>query len=204
LKITAPGLPDLYQGTEVWNFSLADPDNRRLVDYEHLQALLAQLRSAESEGPAALVDRLLADPVDGSLKLYVTRCALRFRREQRSLFAQGGYLPLRAVGEKNRHLVAFARSFRGSTVLVLAGRFFAQLGADVRLPVGAETWGDTEVVLRKQLPAGQYRDVFTGKRVAAVQRDGDLALPVAAAFAHLPIAMLVHVEGKVEGPADVG
>jgi (1->4)-alpha-D-glucan 1-alpha-D-glucosylmutase len=204
LKIAAPGLPDLYQGTEVWNFSLADPDNRRPVDYDHLRALLAQLHAAESEDSAAVVDRLLADPVDGSLKLYITRCALRFRREQRPLFAQGGYLPLRAAGEKNRHLVAFARSFGGSTVLVLAGRFFAQLESDGRLPVGADTWGDTEVVLRKQLPAGEYRDVFTGKAVASVRRDGDLALPVADAFAHLPIAMLEHVEGKIEGPADAG
>jgi (1->4)-alpha-D-glucan 1-alpha-D-glucosylmutase len=146
---------------------------------------------------------LLADPADGSLKLYVTRRALRFRREHRALFAQGSYVPLRAAGEKNKHVIAFARSFRGATVVVLAGRFFAQLEADVRLPVGAETWGDTEVVLRKQLPAGQYRDVFTGKTVSSVQRDGDFALSVANAFAHLPIAMLVNVEGKVEGRADV-
>ncbi len=204
LKIAAPGLPDFYQGTEVWNFSLADPDNRRPVDYDRLQVLLAQLQAAESEDPAALVDRLLADPADGRLKLYVTRCALRFRREHRALFGHGSYFPLRAAGENNKHVVAFARSFRGTTVLVLAARFFAQLGADVRLPVGAETWGDTEVVLRKQLPAGHYRDVFTGKAVASVQRDGDFALPVAAAFAHLPIAMLVHAEGKAEGPADAG
>ncbi len=203
LKITAPGLPDMYQGTEVWNFSLADPDNRRAVDYARLQALLAQLHAAESEDPALLLDRLLADPADGSLKLYVTRCALRFRREHRALFAHGSYIPLRAAGEKNKHVVAFARSFRGATVLVLAGRFFAQLAADVRLPVGAGTWGDTEVVLRKQIPAVPYRDVFTGKIVASAPRDEDFALPVAEAFAHLPIAMLVNVQSKVEAPADV-
>jgi len=203
LKITAPGLPDLYQGTEVWNFSLADPDNRRAVDYARLQALLAQLHAAESEDPPLLLDRLLADPADGSLKLYVTRCALRFRREHRALFAHGSYVPLRAAGEKNKHVVAFARSFRGATVLVLAGRFFAQLESDVRPPIGAETWEDTEVVLRKQIPAVPYRDVFTGKTIASVSRDGDFALSLAEAFAHLPIAMLVNFQSKVEGPADV-
>ncbi len=203
LKITAPGLPDLYQGTEVWNFNLADPDNRRAVDYARLQALLAQLHAAESEAPAVLLDRLLADPADGSLKLFATRCALRFRREHRALFTHGSYIPLRAAGEKNRHVVAFARSFRGATVLVLAGRFFAQLAADVRLPVGAETWGDTEVVLRKQIPAVSYRDVFTGKIVASVPPGGDFAISVAEAFAHLPIAMLVSLQSKAEGPADV-
>ena len=141
LKIAAPGLPDFYQGTEVWNFSLADPDNRRPVDYDQLQALLERLHAAESEDPAALVDRLVAEPADGSLKLYVTRCALHFRREHRTLFAKGSYLPLRVAGEKNKHVIAFARSFRGTTVLVLAGRFFAQLGADPRVLLGAETHG---------------------------------------------------------------
>ena len=81
------------------------------------------------------------------------------------MFAKGSYLPLRATGEKNKHVIAFARSFRGTTVLVLAGRFFAQLGVDDRGPLGANAWGDAEVVLRKQLPSGAYRDVFTGKTV---------------------------------------
>ena len=98
-------------------------------------------RRRESENPLALVDRLVAEPADGSLKLYVTRCALRFRREHRALFAKGSYLPLRAAGEKNKHVIAFARSFRGTTVLVLAGRFFAQLGADARVLLGADPWG---------------------------------------------------------------
>lgn len=71
------------------------------------------------------------------------------------------------------------------------------------MPLGAETWGNTEVILRRQLPAGEYRDVFTGKTVSSVRRDGDLALSVAGAFAHLPIAMLVNVQSKVEGPTDV-
>ena len=102
-----------------------------------------------------------------------------------------------------RHVIAFARSFRGVTVVVLAGRFFTQLEGHASMPLGAETWGDTEVILRKQLPAGEYRDVFTGKTVSPVPRDGDFALPVAGTFAHLPIAMLVNVQSKAEGPTDV-
>jgi len=203
LKIASPGLPDFYQGTEVWNFSLADPDNRRSVNYDQLKTLLARLRMDGSESPAALVDRLAAEPTDGSLKLYVTRSALRFRRDHRALFAKGSYLPLRAVGDEYKHLVAFARSFRETTLLVLAGRFFAQLQAQKHVPVGAETWGNAEVVLRKQLPAGPYRDVFTGKTVSPVRRNGNLFLPVSEAFTHLPIALLINTdapaEGKVEG-----
>jgi len=206
LKITSPGLPDFYQGTEVWNFSLADPDNRRPVNYNQLQTLLARLRLAESAPPATLVDRLTAEPTDGSLKLHVTRSALRFRRDHRALFAKGSYLPLRAAGVRHKHLVAFARFFRESAVLVLAGRFFAQLDAATRRPVGLETWGNTEVVLRKQLPAGPYREVFTGKTVTPIRRNGNFVIPAAEAFAHLPIALLVNSEAtaqrKVEDSSD--
>ncbi len=198
LKIGSPGLPDFYQGTEVWNFSLADPDNRRPVNYDPLRALLAQLRIAESENPVELVDRLVADPADGGLKLYVTRCALRLRRDCRALFAKGNYEPLRTAGEKHKHLVAFARSFRATTVLVLAGRFFAVLGAYLRPPVGEECWGNTEVVLRKRLPARPYRDVFTGQTVSPTGRNGDLVLPVSKAFSHLPIALLINDEGSAD------
>ncbi len=99
-------------------------------------------------------------------------------------------------------MIAFARSLQGTTVLILAGRFFAQLGADTRVPVGAEIWGDAEVVLRKQLPPGPYRDVFTGKTVSPMRRDGDVVLPLADAFSHLPIAMLVNVEDNRKGQVD--
>jgi len=196
LKIASPGLPDFYQGTEVWNFSLADPDNRRSVNYHRLQTLLARLRVAESENPATLVDHLVAEPTDGSLKLYVTRSALRFRRENRAVFAKGTYLPLRSTGDRHKHVVAFARAFRETTVLVLAGRFFAQIEAQACLPVGLEIWGNTEVVLRKPLPDGPYRDILTGRAVNPVRRNSNLVLPVADAFANLPIALFVNSGGS--------
>ena len=192
LKIASPGLPDFYQGTEVWNFSLADPDNRRSVNYHQLQTLLARLRSVETENQASLVDRLVAEPTDGSLKLYVTRTALRFRRDNRALFAKGSYLPLRSTGGRNKHAVAFARSFRGTTLVVLAGRFFGQLDAQTRLPVGLEAWSNTEIVLRKQLSAGSYREVFTGRTITPTRRNGNVIFPVSDAFAHLPIALLIN------------
>ena len=166
------------------------------MNYDRLKQQFARLRTAESERTAFLVNRLVAEPTDGSLKLYVTRSALRLRREQRALFAKGSYLPLRSTGNKHKHVIAFARSFREATVLVMAGRFFAQLDAHAHAPVGEEKWGNTEVVLRTQLPAGPYRDVFTGKIVSPVRRNGALVVPVAQAFSHLPIALLIHVEGQ--------
>ena len=123
----------------------------------------------------------------------MTRSALRFRRDHRELFAKGRYLPLRTAGEKQKHLVAFARSFGETTVLVLVGRFFAQLGAHNRPPVGREVWRNTEVILRKRLPAARYRDVFTGQTFSPIRRNSDLAFPTSKVFSHLPISLLVSV-----------
>ena len=84
------------------------------MNYEQLQALLARVRDAVDMNSPGLVDRLVADPVDGALKLHVTRCALRLRREHRALFAKGSYVPLRAMGTRHKNVIAFARSFRGA------------------------------------------------------------------------------------------
>ena len=190
LKITSPGVPDFYQGTEVWNFSLADPDNRRPVDYELLRSLLKQLREAEDQNTENLVDQLIQNPADGGVKLYVTRSALRFRRVNRELFAKGSYTGLRVAGKKQRHVITFSRSYRQREVVVVAGRFFALLGADRGLPVGKETWSDTAVILRKQTAATHYRELFTGRVIATEERDGNLVLPVSEVFSRLPIAVL--------------
>lgn len=195
LKMTPPGVPDFYQGTEVWNFSLADPDNRRPVAYESARRLLALLQADADDDPAALVDRLITSPHDGAIKLYITRTVLRLRQSERELFARGNYWPLRVVGEKHRHVVAFARAYRGRTVVVIAGRLFAALVADHHLPIGEQTWGNTTVTLRKGFERQRFLDVFTGRTIAIDQRDGYLNFPISQAFAHLPIALLIRTKG---------
>ena len=144
------------------------------VNYHRLQTLLARLRAAESENPATLVDRLVAEPTDGSLKLFVTRSALRFRRENRAVFAKGSYLPLRPIGDRNKHLVAFARSFRETTLVVLAGRFFSQLGAQTRLPVGLETWEMRKSFCENNCPPVLIATCSPDRTVTPVRRNGNL------------------------------
>jgi (1->4)-alpha-D-glucan 1-alpha-D-glucosylmutase len=201
LKITSPGVPDFYQGTEVWNFSLADPDNRRLVDYDLLRSLLKKLREVQYQNPENLVDQLIQDPSDGAIKLYVTRSALRFRQASRDLFAKGAYTALRATGEKHRHVIAFSRSYRQREAVVVAGRFFALLGADKCLPIGKDTWGDSAVVLRRPVVATHYRELFTGRVIATEERNGTLVLPVSEVFSSLPIALLAS--GGDWGPSQL-
>jgi (1->4)-alpha-D-glucan 1-alpha-D-glucosylmutase len=196
VKIASPGVPDIYQGTEIWNFSLVDPDNRRPVDYDHLAALLASLDAANTEHDrAALIADLLREPEDGRLKLYVTSRALNFRRRKAELFRSGDYLLLAAVGARAEHVVAFARRHGAGEqeCVVVAARFFTRLTGEDRAslpPLGADVWGETAVLPERQLAGGLYRDVFTGGEFDF--REGR-PLPLARLLAELPLALLERV-----------
>lgn len=187
LKVAGPGVPDVYQGTEMPEFRLVDPDNRRPVDFDRRRRALAILdREAEGRGPD-LARELLADPGDGRLKLFVTSRALRLRRRRPKPFADGEYLPLRAAGPRGEHVVAFARRARGQAVVAAAARFFTRLPDP---PVGETAWGETG--LRLGDGAGDlYRDTLTGTELRPVGAGG--LVPLAEVFAHLPVALLERV-----------
>jgi (1->4)-alpha-D-glucan 1-alpha-D-glucosylmutase len=194
LKIAAPGVPDFYQGTEVWDFSLVDPDNRRPVNYEHRKRLLDSLRDKGADDRASLADDLLRRSPDGRIKMFIATGALNYRQNNRDLFERGEYLPLQSSGERERHVVSFARRIGDKTAIVIATRFFIRLTSG--LPIGPEAWGATAVIMNDEL-AGCYRDVFTGRNIHARKRqngseDGN-ALPLAEALAHLPVALLERV-----------
>lgn len=186
LKITAPGVPDTYQGTELPDFSLVDPDNRRPVDYDRRRALLEGLKASASGDDLSGYVRGLIDTVeDGRAKLYLTWRALHARQSHPGLFAEGEYLPMTAEGAKAEHVFAFTRRLGDATAMVVVTRLPAKLTGDpARLPVGMGVWGNT------RLPAteGQWRDVFTGRRFMF---SGDL--PVADLFADLPVTLLLRV-----------
>jgi (1->4)-alpha-D-glucan 1-alpha-D-glucosylmutase len=141
-----------------------------------------------------LVSRLIANPKDGRIKLYLTSRALRFRRERQSLFAEGAYLPLAASGQKESHVIAFARASANQTAVVVTGRFFTRLGDLNQPPMGSEVWGDSAVALNYDSAAGLYRDVFTGRLIRAERIGDGVELPLAQVFAHLPLALLERVE----------
>ncbi len=186
LKITAPGVPDIYQGTELWDLSLVDPDNRRPVDFVARRSLLAELAGRAEADLPRLCTELLRQPADGRVKLLVMNRALRHRRNHRALYDRGNYLPLAVEGGRARSVVAFARSLGGATSITLVGRLLASMTAERALPLGESAWGDTRIVLPPSLPQGAYRDVVTG----AVVQPAANVLHMARAFAHLPVAVL--------------
>jgi len=174
IKLAAPGVPDVYQGCELWDFSLVDPDNRRLPDWERRQALLSIVAQAE---PASLA----ADWRDGREKLFVATRLLELRRERPALFADGGYMPLYGEGGRgDDHLCTFARQRDETTLVVAAPRLV------YRLYHGGETadWGATTLPLPGP---GPWHDVLSGRDYEDRERIGVMEL-----FATFPVAALLH------------
>jgi (1->4)-alpha-D-glucan 1-alpha-D-glucosylmutase len=194
LKISSPGVPDFYQGTEIWDFSLVDPDNRRPVDYVRRRQLLAGIQHIGGTGLQPKIRELSENPTDGAVKLFVTSRALCFRKAHADLMTHGSYLPLRAAGRRQNHVVAFARSLNQRSAIAVSGRFFMSLGAPGRVPVGEQAWGDSVLMLRRDLARTAYRDIFSQTTLEVGARNGQPVLPLAQIFAHLPVALLEPVE----------
>ncbi|WP_050436224.1 malto-oligosyltrehalose synthase [Chondromyces crocatus] len=201
LKLTSPGVPDLYQGTELWDDSLVDPDNRRPVDFQVRATALAEIRSRAAEGAALALD-LFERAADGTIKLLVTHRALDARRRAPQLFgAEGEYHPLMATGDHHDHAVAFARRAGDAEIIVVAARLTAKLMDGRCEPPLGDVWRGTAI------PASSgtiYTDLFTGTEVRAVddptptsndtRKDAHpgASLPLDYVFRHLPVALLAR------------
>ncbi|MBV9102870.1 MAG: malto-oligosyltrehalose synthase, partial [Candidatus Eremiobacteraeota bacterium] len=181
LKLTAPGAPDVYQGAELWDFSLVDPDNRRPVDWILRERIAASL-PARGEESSAVAAALLGNWRDGRVKMFVTRTLLRLRETRREMFLNDEYAALETVGQYAGHVVALER--RGAIAIV--PRLVGALGGDVTPPLGA-TWGDTGVLTSHRRTAQSYRDLFTREIV----RTSGEPLRVAEVLSHFPVAVLL-------------
>jgi (1->4)-alpha-D-glucan 1-alpha-D-glucosylmutase len=195
LKLTAPGVPDIYQGNETWQFSLVDPDNRRAVDYAAQRRLLEAMPTGE---PQAAFARALADDLtDPRCKLFLHVRSLQLRARDPELFERGEYLPLKVTGRGTPHLCAFARRLEGRLAVVMAPRLYLKLMAagsaagGPRPPLGAEVWADTAV----QLPFGleaPLRGVLDGAEVAPTEGHEQPEISAAAALQAFPVALLTN------------
>lgn len=193
LKLTSPGVPDIYQGNELWDLSLVDPDNRRPVDFgarrnalERLAPLLSRGERGAPAGPD--LGGLLSDWRSGHIKLFLTAAGLRLRRRHPDLFLQGDYRPLSPTGPAASHLVALARLHGSHAVAVVVPRLPAQLAGwehKERVPLGA-AWAGTTIRLPPELAGATWRNVLTGAAVRA----GEQGLPASDVLADLPWGLL--------------
>ena len=194
LKIASPGVPDFYQGSELWDLNLVDPDNRRPVDFglrqqalDRVDALLAQPAAERGPGLAALLARWK----DGAVKLLVTAGGLRLRSADAALFLEGDYLPLEVESAVEAQVVAFARiSAAGRAAIVVAPHLVSRLvTAEHPVPL-ADRWRTSRLHLPKALAALTYRDAFTGAEIRPVTSGDSAWLFVGQALKHLPVALL--------------
>jgi (1->4)-alpha-D-glucan 1-alpha-D-glucosylmutase len=201
LKLTSPGVPDIYQGQELWDFSLVDPDNRRPVDFAHRKEMLAKLReslAADDGSLLALARRLVENPHDPQLKLFVTWQILQLRRRYADLFQKGKYIPLEVQGSRAMHVCAFAREYTSpldsprQIAIAIAPRLIAQLTPlqeNALLPpppLGPAIWEDTRIMLG-DFASSPLKNLFTGQVCPA--QDSQLLL--ATAFSDFPVALLI-------------
>ncbi len=191
LKIASPGIPDFYQGTELWDLSLVDPDNRRPVDYTLRAAMLSEIKHAAAADRLALCRRLFANPGDGAIKMYVISEALGLRRGNETLFADDPYTALDASGVRERNIIAFARGANANHIIVAVGRFFTAFGALPDACAGEAAWRDTYLSAPAGLVSGRYVELFTGAQISADLDRDRRQLCMADIFAHMPVAMLL-------------
>ena len=189
LKLTVPGVPDLYQGNELWTFDLVDPDNRREVDFAHRRTLLAGLRDADARSRPDLVADLMREIDDGRLKLYLTWRLLSLRRTLQPVFTHGDYVPLIVTGTDGARVCAFRRAAGDASIVVAVLRWFAGTETETAASWSA-AWLDAGTVVELGDGPSSFIDALSGKRVAAAGPSG--ALGVRDLFAALPVAVLLE------------
>jgi (1->4)-alpha-D-glucan 1-alpha-D-glucosylmutase len=195
LKLTSPGVPDTYQGNELWDFSLVDPDNRRPIDYHLRQRLFDDLQKAEdatgTEKRAAYLSEMLDSLHDGRIKMFLIWKTLRFRQQFTSLFQQGDYVPLSVSGGKAGHICAFSRRLNSQVAMVISPRLCATLlGGQHDTPVGEQVWQDTQIAIPTEIRRQAYRNAFTGESLV-LEKPEDGFISVSALLKNFPEGLFV-------------
>jgi (1->4)-alpha-D-glucan 1-alpha-D-glucosylmutase len=201
IKITSPGVPEIYQGCDLWDLRLVDPDNRRAVDYSIRAKLLAEIeRRSQSHGD---VDEFRKDIVthwqDGRIKLYIIWSVLNFRRQHPMLFQEGSFEPLKIEGKRANNLIAYARRSAKSGLIVVAPKWLAQAKAPMNQHSMRRFWGNTEI----RLPAGGSAECVNlfGDTVPSLKVAGNRsALKVAELLGDFPVACLFNAPHANEPP----
>ena len=185
LKLTCPGVPDIYQGCELWDLSLVDPDNRRPVDYELRRQFLKELSEQDKSNALKLHEKLLQEPGDAQVKLYLIWKVLNERHKLKELFDFGDYNTLIYTGKYHHNLISFIRHYHGKWCLVVVPRLLAAVTKQNQLPIGEKVWEETAIKIPEGAPK-KWRNVFGGTIV-----QGEESLKVAEIFGTFPVALLV-------------
>ena len=187
LKIAAPGVPDFYQGSELWDLRLVDPDNRGPVDFDKRAADLDEIVKAGASGQIA--QSLIERWPDGQIKLYLIWRALRFRQNHEEIFRDGDFLPLQVEGSYSRNIVTFARRHGKQWVLAAAPRWISQVPATRERKPTMFNWGDTRLVLPSGSPS-LWESILTSQQVPSFAEGSESYVKASDLFCDLPMALI--------------
>jgi (1->4)-alpha-D-glucan 1-alpha-D-glucosylmutase len=199
IKLTVPGVPDIYQGNESWEFNLVDPDNRRAIDYRERLRRIEKLNESthyDEKQRTRYAQEIAANMYDGRAKMYVTWKVLGLRSQQPELFRRGDYAPLQIVGTRAKHALAFTRRLGNARAVITVPRLCYQLvGNEQRLPTGIDVWGDTAIQTIE--PANTpFRNVLTGEHVGLESRDDRAVIRISSVLNAFPVAVLLNAQGE--------
>jgi (1->4)-alpha-D-glucan 1-alpha-D-glucosylmutase len=185
IKIAAPGVPDFYQGTEIWNYSLVDPDNRHSVDFSKIRRQLENLL-ANSAADREILTTLCKNWSDGNIKLFLIQKLLQFRQNNSAIFQAGRYIPVQADGAHKLNVYSFCRVHDGRWILVAVPRFTTRLCTQGKFPIGEAIWQDTQIILPKNAPK-RWSNVLSNERLEAEESLGQPALKMQALLSSFPV-----------------
>lgn len=185
IKMAAPGIPDFYQGSELWELNLVDPDNRRPVDFEGRAKLLTEIKSKENQSGSGFLTELLTHAENGCVKMFLIYKLLSARRRHRQIFEDGDYIPLTTTGSKSEHITAFARKSGKKIAIAIATRFVTSIISPAQLPIGDSIWKDTSIIIPDET-SNLWLNIITGEKI-----DNSKKLLVGHILSKFPVALLV-------------
>ncbi|MGB3191189.1 MAG: malto-oligosyltrehalose synthase [Limnoraphis sp.] len=188
LKMATPGIPDFYQGTELWDLSLVDPDNRRPVDFEQRLSFLQEIKRRCKTGMMSLLEDLIATCEDGRLKLFCIARILEVRQQFVELFQYGNYVPLKVMGKHQDRIIAFARIYEQETAIIVIPRFLTGVVQAGVFPTGEDVWGDTTI----EIPNGSESDWH--EKITDFQIPAANMIRVGTILQHFPLGLLVKFD----------
>ena len=184
IKMVSPGIPDFYQGTELWDLSLVDPDNRRPVDFSNRLALLTEIQDRINTDVLGLIQELIDARQDGRIKLFLIKRILDARRRYSDVFTHGDYTPIIATGNFSDHLVAFVRRHGKEAIMAIATRFLTSVVSAEEFPLGRDMWIDTRFDLSLK-DGAVLHNLITGQVIGGAE-----ALNVGKMLEHFPVSLL--------------
>lgn len=188
LKLTSPGIPDIYQGTEFWDLSLVDPDNRQPVDYEKRMKVLKQVGGAHNINPEKTISQLHHNPFDGKIKLLLTHLLLTERKNRANLYAKGNYIPVETKGTMKDQVIAYARMDGDDWTITIVPVITENINPDKEKDFFAQLpWKDTCIVFPENSPE-KWKNLPTGKQIS---NNGELGLK--GIFSNASVAVLTNI-----------